>query len=423
MTSFRDRALADVRPEDLQAMRAENETLFVEHKSALREPEQFNVVKAAASFANGLGGWILIGVRDGVLVAGQEGEWQPPEGGVFVDQVREALDRQIDPPVPFAAAIRTIEDHEVGVIRIYQSVDTPHIVTQNGGIYVREVAKDRRANRAANDAYEPTAVRSQGLLLELSRRGREARARADGLIDWPGTPWINETMNLQYTRTSEHVIQTTRPGAGATLRLAPLNRHPRMEDWAVSEEALGQLREAAARLVHKEDFSEGTPRVNASGISVSDRPPEGESPLQDLAARSWNSHASTDAAGALAVALNFGDPQPAPDRMRLHRTGFRRLMIDPLLREGVRMLQAAELFGRVRAHLFLSELGILLQVDEDGVLKDGPARLPLGGEIVIPSTSDLDQADGLTGDLGGLADRWSEDSLRSVGFIVLRAVD
>lgn len=87
------------------------------------------------------------------------------------------------------------------------------------------------------------------------------------------------------------------------------------------------------------------------------------------------------------------------------------------------MLQAAELFGRVRAHLFLSELGILLQVDEDGVLKDGPARLPLGGEIVIPSTSDLDQADGLTGDLGGLADRWSEDSLRSVGFIVLRAVD
>jgi hypothetical protein len=35
--------LRDLTPEDLEAMRAENETLFVEHKSALREPEQFNV--------------------------------------------------------------------------------------------------------------------------------------------------------------------------------------------------------------------------------------------------------------------------------------------------------------------------------------------------------------------------------------------
>ncbi len=37
--------------------------------------------------ANGLGGWIVVGVRGGHAVAGGNGAWQPPDGEIFIDQV------------------------------------------------------------------------------------------------------------------------------------------------------------------------------------------------------------------------------------------------------------------------------------------------------------------------------------------------
>ena len=42
----------------------ENETLLVEHKSNIGA-EAFQVAKAMCSFANTLGGWLLIGVTNG----------------------------------------------------------------------------------------------------------------------------------------------------------------------------------------------------------------------------------------------------------------------------------------------------------------------------------------------------------------------
>ena len=51
---MRNLALGDVAPGDLRLMKAENETLFVEHKSSL-DGERYNVAEAVASFANTLG--------------------------------------------------------------------------------------------------------------------------------------------------------------------------------------------------------------------------------------------------------------------------------------------------------------------------------------------------------------------------------
>lgn len=48
--------------EVLAALLAEGETLFVEHKSGIESGDGFQIAKAAASFANTLGGWILAGV-------------------------------------------------------------------------------------------------------------------------------------------------------------------------------------------------------------------------------------------------------------------------------------------------------------------------------------------------------------------------
>src|SRR5688500_362616 len=103
MVALGDRTLAGPRHAELPALLAENETLFVEHKSNLRE-DAFNVSKAVASFANTMGGWVLIGVSpDGTLNAGTEGGWQPVEATAFVDRVRQVIDPYIDPMPPFAA--------------------------------------------------------------------------------------------------------------------------------------------------------------------------------------------------------------------------------------------------------------------------------------------------------------------------------
>lgn len=61
--SFAHCALAELTVEDLDRMLELDETLFVEHKSDLKTESAYNVMKAVASFANTLGGWLLIGVR------------------------------------------------------------------------------------------------------------------------------------------------------------------------------------------------------------------------------------------------------------------------------------------------------------------------------------------------------------------------
>ena len=86
----RNLALADVTDDDLDAFLKEDETLFVEHKGNLAA-DAMNVAKAMGSFANGLGGWILIGVSGGNLTSGTAGGWVPPPRGQFVDHVRWRL--------------------------------------------------------------------------------------------------------------------------------------------------------------------------------------------------------------------------------------------------------------------------------------------------------------------------------------------
>lgn len=49
----------------------ENETLFVEHKTALGG-KGFQIAKAMCSFANTLGGWVLIGVTEAQPNAGPD---------------------------------------------------------------------------------------------------------------------------------------------------------------------------------------------------------------------------------------------------------------------------------------------------------------------------------------------------------------
>jgi hypothetical protein len=84
------------------------------------------------------------------------------------------------------------------IIRVYESSDTPHITLDNGGIYVRGVATDRRVDAPSptgvtvreRTRYEAQAIRNHGQLVELARRGERERADAQALLDRQRTPYL-----------------------------------------------------------------------------------------------------------------------------------------------------------------------------------------------------------------------------------------
>lgn len=163
-------------------MLAEGESLFVEHKADIAKGEGFQLSKAAASFANTMGGWILVGVRHGCV----DPSWVPPRGE-FVDAVRQRFEGLIDPLPSFAAGIVESGGGKVGVVRVYESADTPHLLS-DGSVVVREPAQDAKlrkrgetAVRAAEarfrDGSHPLIESAHGLHSPLRRAG----ARVGGL--------------------------------------------------------------------------------------------------------------------------------------------------------------------------------------------------------------------------------------------------
>jgi hypothetical protein len=101
----------------------------------------------------------------------------------LVDRVRQAIDNNgLRPVPPFAAAMRRAGDKRVGVLRVYESDDTPHIM-RNGAVYVREVARDKEARRGpGNPRYEPVGAPNHRLN-ELADRGRLAARGEEGFTD------------------------------------------------------------------------------------------------------------------------------------------------------------------------------------------------------------------------------------------------
>jgi predicted HTH transcriptional regulator len=154
--SFTHGALAELSPDDLDRMLDLDETLFVEHKTDLGMDTAHEVIRAVAAFANTLGGWLLIGVTDR-RPNRKASRWSDPENPpTLVDAVRDRLRHEIDPLPAFEAKV--IEDPEgpVGVVRVYESSDTPHVVLRSGSVFVREVAAVGDAQHRSSPAAGAT---------------------------------------------------------------------------------------------------------------------------------------------------------------------------------------------------------------------------------------------------------------------------
>jgi Putative DNA-binding domain len=242
-----------------KALLAENESLFVEHKTDIAKGEGYQLAKAAASFANTLGGWILVGVKNGEPVLG----WEPPPAG-FVDAVRQRLEGQIDPIPSFAADVIEFGTGLIGVVRVYESTDTPHILLSDGSIVVREPAQDAKLRKLGR--YQATPIRSHYELVQLAQRGQKAEREADERFQPRRLPLVEKSLRYRWVQASEGVSFDGGDDPALILRAAPLNLSSRWREWAVSEVAVDRITELVQSMI------DGDSEVDVTGPRSSVHP-------------------------------------------------------------------------------------------------------------------------------------------------------
>lgn len=388
---MRSLALADVVDADVAAMLTENETLFVEHKSNIGE-EAFQVAKAVCSFANMLGGWVLIGVNR----HGKPSAWSGCPPSQLTDRVRDVLQtNRVDPIPAFAATVHDYnyegESWPIGLVRVYESADTPHVMG-NGQVFVRSVAQDRDARRV----YRAGGVETQVALLGLADRGRSGVDRARGKFRPDRAPLAARNIGLPVG------AMAVAEEARVSLRAVPVTGN-RLTDWSVSHGARLALENAAVALAGHSHRDAMHLAPHASGLVVSRRSSD------FLPDRDADVAAVTDAAGVVAASIRLhvadgGEP------VGLTLTEVRALLVRPLLNAVVSVLNSAEAYGRVLFELRFGWLdGVVAVKDADGH-RSIPSDLPIGGELALPATND---------EVTTLAHRWRSDIGRAAGFDTL----
>jgi hypothetical protein len=393
--------LADVTQDDLRQMLTENETLFVEHKTSI-DRDAYVVAKAVSSFANTLGGWVLIGVTDGEPNEGDEAGWVAPAPYELTDRAREALSvNGVDPVPAFAATVMTHKPtgRRVGLIRVYESSDTPHVM-RNGQVFVRSVAQDRRAERA----YRARGIETQAGLLALANRGRSGVEEARHRFQPDRAPLAAAHVGLS----SSHLATMTEGIVG--LRAVPVTG-ARLADWGVSRRCLVALDRGARTLAGASQAEVPTVRAHASGIAVTAKSLDllGIGPVE----RDGVALVGTDAAGLVVAAMQFNNWQPPRPKSAIDLDGVRDLIVAPLLDAVVDVLVAGELFGRVLLEVRFGHLSHVVELEGPGGPRGIPTDLAIGGELALPMGPD-------EASRHKLLDDWRSDIGRAAGFLTFR---
>jgi hypothetical protein len=326
-----------------------------------------------SSFANTLGGWLLLGVEDKTRkIVG----WQPKGRADVVDYLRDLLRREVDPLPPFGAKPLTIDRKQIAVVRVYESADTPHLVRGTGSVYIREPG-----------AKGP--IKEHGRLIELARRGETARARAEEHLRLPlivetlPTPWRNSVGGFEAAPQGvPHVV----------VRAAPLTITPRFADSALADDTADWCEDATARLL--------------------------PDPTEDRAGPEWQSHGRgmvvirratgrvtavlvVDAGGALACRKTW---KLSPSAVPLEEYCDERL--EPQIRILAEGLERLEVYGRAVFECWIWGLDGRPVDGPGGARGTAPIAHHLAGDLAIPAGQ---------GDVRELAERWMRDFGRAAG--------
>jgi hypothetical protein len=367
LPSLRRLALADVDEEMLRRLVDHGEDLLVERKRQLPAPPKFGA--AAASLANTLGGWILLGVADDRELIG----FDKPENLDLQSHLAQVLRNEVDPLPPFVAEMFELDGKPIGLMRVFESADAPHIVRDTGAVYVR-----------SSSGREP--VDDHRTLLELARRGEEAEQAARDRLGArrPHTP-----------EPSSYLV---------SVRATPLTVTPQLAERPISahgSEWLEEMADLVARRTYGGAASEPAPgelsrRPLGRGCVATRRG------TYAFGEGQWAVRVAADASGLLSVAIG----RPPSDG--LHRTfaEIHDFYLAPAIDVLAITFEEWESYGRVALEAWINLPGSFewVEIPKKGS-KLGTLR-SLVGELTIPAEDDERSA---------LASQWRRELARSLG--------
>jgi hypothetical protein len=371
--SFRRLSIGDLDEPALRRLIAEGETLFVERKQ--KEPSG-GFGPAVASFANTLGGWLLLGIGDDRSLKGYDAGQ-----GDFTDKIRHKLRSQVEPLPPFAADTFQLDGVEIAVIRVTESTDTPHIVLGTGAVPIREPGGTRN-------------IASHAELVDLARRGERARTEAEGRLDT--LPFVHDEL----TRTD--------PGGrvalqGFAVRAAPLTRPDGFADRVLSISFGTSARQQARELFPGPPFADPKHRVEAFSFAQ-----RGFNITATQMGAHERSSVIADAGGVLVARTE----RPKP--LHAHGTQLRPEGVEeeimPLLEVLVELFERLDTQGRAVCDLLVrgfAGAGFTHQRAGSGLLESD--LIHIGGEMTMPPDE---------GEMAALALRWTNELARAAGLEV-----
>ena len=396
---FRDRPLASITADDVESMRHLGETLFVELKTGGDDPDSNNyrLAQAVAAFANTLGGWLLLGLdADGQHVTPTPA-WIADAGPRLVDAIRDRIRGRLDPLPAFEARTITLPGGPVGVVRVYESADTPVVHVDSGAICVREPAGVRDAQRtgkpgataASRRRFAVGQDRSQFEVAELVRKGERAREHAQQLLRPNTVRSITHDLGLRFSYGPSGVPADPVPEIASSIfvQLVPLSPPPRFVTWSVSRETVDT---GTARLAELADCSvssvESEPRAN--GLVLRARLGENaivrgadNDPFGGLAMM------IADGAGLVAVRLSY----PAAEGRERARYTVECLAkrLQEILTPLCQWLEDGEILGRCLTQTWFVRLSDTIKLERNGIFqRRATASVPASDEITLPRAED-----------------------------------
>ncbi len=162
--SLRRAAIADLRNDDrlLTRLIANGEDLLVERK-AQPNADWRNIAEAVASFANSLGGWLLLGIDDKTNAATG---WAPPGRADAQAHLGEILRTRLDPLPAFTATRAEVADLE-------RPMRTAALLLAEGEAF------GTAATELTIRAGTSSGMRFPGRSRQSSRRSRPERSHCD----------------------------------------------------------------------------------------------------------------------------------------------------------------------------------------------------------------------------------------------------
>lgn len=362
--SIRRLALADLDNTLVDRLIGARETLMVERKAQLPSD---GLGPTISSFANTLGGWLLLGVTNDGAIEG----WKPPGRAEPQDWIRDTLRREVDPMPPFAAAAIERDGKPIAVVRVAESFDTPHLVASTGAVYIREPGGKR-------------PITDHRTLIELARRGDRARALAQDRQR--GLGLIADAMDAPATIYGDERFNETRAVIEWIVYATPLTVTAEFSDRAISQRTVDTAGERLAHLFpgpHEPPMHVGVrPEPRARGM-VFTATKLGTNALADMA---------IDSGGVIAVRYAWRS-----NRGVFHLDHFAKDTLQPLTRIAADTLEDLNGLGRALVSVYLrcpGPLTISAGPNQIAEYTPDPVGLWIGGELPIPAQDDdlLDHA-------------------------------